>query len=157
QDGMPYYVMQFIQGLGLDDVLEELKKLQVGGARAGTSMSGELRVSRHGGRVSDVPGEGGNWKTQTQGPVSALNVARSLLTGEFQSPIDQDDEATTPVTVEDARAEDPGPSAPRSPGLSDSFTPTSSSVILPGQSRDGSKARNRKRSYWQSVASIGVQ
>lgn len=29
QDGLPYYVMQFIQGLGLDEVLEELKKLQL--------------------------------------------------------------------------------------------------------------------------------
>src|SRR5262245_40240596 len=28
QDGMPYYVMQFIQGLGLDEVLHELKKMQ---------------------------------------------------------------------------------------------------------------------------------
>jgi WD40 repeat protein/serine/threonine protein kinase len=158
QDGMPYYVMQFIQGLGLDDVLEELKKLQVGGARAGTSMSGELRESSHGGQVSEEPGEGGDRKTQTQGAVSAVNVARSLLTGEFQSPIDQDDEATTPVTVEDASMEDPGPAATRSPGLSDSFTPTSSSVVLPGQSRDGSNSRfKKKRSYWQSVASIGVQ
>ena len=29
-DGLPYYVMQFIQGLGLDEVLEELKRLQPG-------------------------------------------------------------------------------------------------------------------------------
>src|SRR6266513_2949655 len=29
-DGLPYYVMQFIQGLGLDAVLEELKKQQAG-------------------------------------------------------------------------------------------------------------------------------
>jgi WD40 repeat protein/serine/threonine protein kinase len=158
QDGMPYYVMQFIQGLGLDDVLEELKKLQVGGARAGTSMSGELRVSSQGGQVSEVPGEGCDRKTHTEGAVSAVNVARSLLTGEFRSTIDEDDEATKPVTVEDARTEDPGPSAPRSPGLSDSFTPSSSSVFLPGQSRDGSKSRfKKKRTYWQSVASIGVQ
>ena len=28
QDGLPYYVMQFIQGLGLDEVLDELKQLQ---------------------------------------------------------------------------------------------------------------------------------
>ena len=27
-DGMPYYVMQFIQGLGLDEVLDEVKRLQ---------------------------------------------------------------------------------------------------------------------------------
>ena len=35
QDGMPYYVMQFIQGLGLDEVLEELKKLQGGNGKPG--------------------------------------------------------------------------------------------------------------------------
>ena len=28
QDGLPYYVMQFIQGLGLDGVLDELKNLE---------------------------------------------------------------------------------------------------------------------------------
>ena len=39
QDGMPYYVMQFIQGLGLDEVLDELKKLQQGGAKAGTFIA----------------------------------------------------------------------------------------------------------------------
>ena len=32
QDGLPYYVMQFIQGLGLDEVLDELKNLQSGSA-----------------------------------------------------------------------------------------------------------------------------
>ncbi len=39
QDGLPYYVMQFIQGLGLDEVLEELKHLQSGGARAGSTLT----------------------------------------------------------------------------------------------------------------------
>src|SRR2546430_4596877 len=34
-DGQPFYVMQFIQGLGLDLVLEELKQLQAGGAKVG--------------------------------------------------------------------------------------------------------------------------
>ena len=29
--------------------------------------------------------------------------------------------------------------------------------MLPGQSRDGSKSKNKKRTYWQSVATIGVQ
>src|SRR5262245_14939834 len=63
-DGLPYYVMQFIQGLGLDEVLEELKRMQRGGATAG-SFAGELRVSRK--------------------DVSAADVARSLMTGEFPS------------------------------------------------------------------------
>ena len=29
--------------------------------------------------------------------------------------------------------------------------------MLPGQSRDGSKSKNKKRTYWQGVAAIGVQ
>ncbi len=43
QDGMPYYVMQFIQGLGLDDVLDELKKLQLGNVQTGTFTGGGPR------------------------------------------------------------------------------------------------------------------
>jgi hypothetical protein len=41
--------------------------------------------------------------------------------------------------------------------LSDSFTPSSSSVVLPGRGGDGSKSRQNKPTYWQSVANIGVQ
>src|SRR6266480_5948394 len=66
-DGLPYYVMQFIPGLGLDEVLEELKRLQPGKARSGSTSrrtGGELRVSRK--------------------DVSAADVARSLLTGRFE-------------------------------------------------------------------------
>ncbi len=43
------------------------------------------------------------------------------------------------------------------PAASDSFTLSSSSVVLPGRSRDGSKSKSRKRTYWQSVASMGIQ
>jgi WD40 repeat protein/serine/threonine protein kinase/tetratricopeptide (TPR) repeat protein len=157
QDGMPYYVMQFIQGLGLDEVLAELKKLHRGNRNAGTFAGGELRVSRNAAQGSSPTGEAGDVKTRSHGSLAAANVARSLLTGEFQSPDDQTDDVTTTVPVEKADAEDHPAAAPRSPALSDSFTPSSSSVILPGQSRDGSKSRRRKQTYWQSVASIGVQ
>jgi serine/threonine protein kinase len=61
QEGLPYYVMQFIQGLGLDEVLEELKQLPPSKAGSGSAprlSGGELRVSRH-------------------------DIARSLLTGRF--------------------------------------------------------------------------
>ena len=64
QDGLPYYVMQFIQGLGLDEVLEELKKLQPGGAKAGTHIGGELHASHDVGPVSDVPGAETDRKTR---------------------------------------------------------------------------------------------
>ena len=65
QDGLPYYVMQFIQGLGLDEVLDELKDLQ---------------ARRSPGRQHD--------DRRPTAPVaprrsSAAQVARSLLTGEF--------------------------------------------------------------------------
>ena len=33
QDGTPYYVMQFIAGLGLDAVIDELRQLRTGAAR----------------------------------------------------------------------------------------------------------------------------
>ncbi len=168
QDGMPYYVMQFIQGLALDDVLEELKKLQAGGARADSRLGGDPLASRHEVRASEGPGEAGEPRTRTHGAMSAVNVARSLLTGEFQSLVDRD-EATAPVTIQDAggdtapataeheNGQDPVSAIPPAPAASDSFTPSSSSVVLPGQVRDGSTTRNRKRTYWQSVATIGAQ
>src|SRR5258708_38316053 len=49
-DGMPYYVMQFIQGRGLDEVLDELKRLQKEAAPEGD----ELHVSRKDVSVADV-------------------------------------------------------------------------------------------------------
>jgi WD40 repeat protein/serine/threonine protein kinase len=55
-DGQPYYVMQFIQGQGLDAVLHELRRLRRGGDPTAPA----------------VP--------------SAAVVARSLLTGRFQLP-----------------------------------------------------------------------
>ena len=66
-EDMPYYVMQFIQGLGLDDVLDELKRMQDGGTP--TAMGGKLRV----------------WRKD----VSAADVARSLMTGAYQGPIER--------------------------------------------------------------------
>src|SRR5262249_6825819 len=68
--GLPYYAMQFIQGLGLDQVLDELKKLQLANAKTGTFAGGELPVSRE----ARAPAAG-------RRELSVINVARSLLTG----------------------------------------------------------------------------
>src|SRR5438477_7021623 len=49
QDGLHYYVMQFIPGLSLDEVLEELKRLQPGEKGSGSAprLTGcDLRVAR---------------------------------------------------------------------------------------------------------------
>jgi len=64
QDGVPYYVMQFIRGLGLDEVLEELKRLGPAGPVASTPTGGKLRAARK--------------------DVSGAALARSLLTNAFR-------------------------------------------------------------------------
>src|SRR5262249_53235993 len=66
-EGLPYYAMQFIQGLGLDTVIQELRRLQPGG---------------HTG--ADIPEPAGSVKHAARPDVSAAAVARSLLTGEFR-------------------------------------------------------------------------
>src|SRR5262249_42151076 len=64
QDGMFYYVMQFIHGLGPDEVLGELRRLRHG--RTQTQGKAATPGPAPGGRVKDV---------------SAVDVARSLMTG----------------------------------------------------------------------------
>jgi serine/threonine-protein kinase len=112
-EDMPFYVMQFIQGLGLDEVCQEIKRLRTGAPAAPSSSEG-----------------GKPYKD-----VSAVDVARSLLTGTFA-------------------ADEPGEDAPRL-SSSDTRTLRTSSVSLPGsESADG---KNKKATYWQSVARIGIQ
>ena len=111
-EGLPYYVMQFIQGLGLDDVLDELKRMQ--GSAPRTATGGELRVSRK--------------------DVSAADVARSLLTGAFQ---DGEPAASAAGSL---HPEDDAAGSPESSGkLSDSYT-VSSEVTLPSSRGKGKKA-----------------
>src|SRR5262249_10247804 len=74
--GLPYYVMQFIRGLGLDEVLVELRRLQPGNPGGGGTpgLTGdELRV----------------WRKD----VSAASVARSLMIGRFGQAIQKEDDA----------------------------------------------------------------
>jgi serine/threonine protein kinase/WD40 repeat protein len=138
QEGLPYYVMQFIEGLGLDEVLEELKNLQSGGARAGSTVTG-----------------GQSHCSRTE--ISAAQVARSLLTGEFQGKNDEDDGDATTAPEDAACPHDPAADARNRSAVLDSFTLSSSSVALPRRSRDGGKSKSRRPTYWRSVASIGIQ
>jgi WD40 repeat protein/serine/threonine protein kinase len=107
-EGLPYYAMQFIQGLGLDEVLEELQRLPQGGQAP--SPQGRQRPS------GNVPPE--REVTAAGGEVSA----------------------TTPVSGR----------------LSDTFSLSSSSVVLPGA--DPARRPGEKQpSFWQSVARLGMQ
>jgi WD40 repeat protein/serine/threonine protein kinase len=144
-DGVPYYVMQFIQGLGLDEVLDELKRMQAAGTAPASFAGGELRVSRR--------------------DVSVADMARSLVTGEFQLAQTNDSDAeaeqvAATATLDEALVAGAVPARGTVKGesrLSDSFAGSSSSVVLPGQSRERNKSKAKRQTYWQSVAQIGVQ
>jgi serine/threonine protein kinase/tetratricopeptide (TPR) repeat protein len=131
-EGMPYYVMQFIQGLGLDEVLDELRRMQKGPG-APTAEPGARNDPRN---------------------LTAAAVARSLLTGAFEGnmPVTAD----SPIANEELPPGDAAPT-PRVSQISDTFSVSSSSVILPGGSETSGRTRRGKTTYWQSVANIGLQ
>jgi WD40 repeat protein len=146
-DGLPYYAMQFISGLGLDQVMEEVRRLLAGNA------------TTTGAPPHDAP-------PVPRRDVSAAEVARSLLTGAFQS------NGTGPAACQGAspgdatldappREVEGGPAAGSVPAAlvppANSRARSSLSVLLPGQSGDGRTSDARKRSYAHSVARIGAQ
>jgi serine/threonine protein kinase len=126
-EGLPYYVMQFIQGLGVDGVLVELKRL------------------RPVGQVSNLPDVQRQVENLPHKDVTAVDVALSLVTGQFAPG------ATPEATVE--HAPDGVETNPTS-AARHSETPSlsSSSAVLPGAGPGKKHA-----TYWQSVARIGVQ
>ncbi len=155
QDGLHYFVMQFIHGLGLDEVIEELRRIQSGrGPGEGSEPAGELRVSRRD---------------------EASEVARSLVSGEFRGPPVEDQGSEVGGQKSEVRdrksklseSEKPGffgetgfliaggSSSTPSGRLSDSFALSGSSVA--GLSREGVEPRVAHESYWQSIARIGAQ
>jgi WD40 repeat protein/serine/threonine protein kinase/tetratricopeptide (TPR) repeat protein len=130
-DGLPYYVMQLIQGRGLHEVIEELRRLR------GVGQVANLPTSER--QVGNLPHR----------DVSAADVARSLLTGDFQPSVG--------ATVEDAGGAANPPAASSEGRPSETSALSSSSVVLPGQSDDSHPARRKKPTYWQRVAQLGVQ
>jgi formylglycine-generating enzyme required for sulfatase activity/serine/threonine protein kinase len=135
QDGLHYYVMQFIQGLGLDLVLDELRRLR--------QPSRKLAPT-----IDDSPGR----PTGPSRDVSAVVVARGLLTGEFRKP-DLSSALTTPQAEASPVASAPGdPEASTLARAAD----TSATIRLPGQS-EASTLSESGRPYWQSVARVGMQ
>jgi eukaryotic-like serine/threonine-protein kinase len=135
QGGLHYYVMQFIQGLGLDVVLDELRRLR-------------QPRGKHAPTLGDAPGR----RTPGTREVSAADVARGLLSGESRQSGPADDLTAAPD------AASPVASAPGDPAASSSVraADTSATIRLPGQT-EGSTLSESGRQYWQSVARVGVQ
>jgi serine/threonine protein kinase/WD40 repeat protein len=142
-DGIHYYVMQFIPGQGLDDIVTELRKIR------------QCRES-----LSDSPGISNDHSHATSTETSSADIAHGLLTGQF--PVDR----AAAIAKEDADAyaqridggrpsgvasQDSGldsaekTAADTGPHLSDMRSGRTSSVV----SSDGH--------YWRSVTRIGVE
>jgi WD40 repeat protein/serine/threonine protein kinase len=139
-EGQPYYVMQFIQGQGLDAVLHELRRLRKGGDATGPALSSASKE------------------------VSAAVVARSLLTGRFQPPERPDEAgdaapgASQALTADLPLGEAESPPCPAPADKpSDGPALSGSSVTLPGQGGDPSAGRMKRLTYYQSVAKVGLQ
>jgi formylglycine-generating enzyme required for sulfatase activity/serine/threonine protein kinase len=131
QDGLHYFVMQLIPGLGLDVVLDELRRLrQPRGKPAPT--------------LGDVPG----YTTNDSRDVSAADVARGLLSGAIRQPEPADDLTTAP--------EEPAAGAQVAASSSVRAADTSATIRLPGQSEVSPLSESGKQ-YWQSVARVGIQ
>lgn len=131
-EGLPYYVMQFIQGLGVDEVMEEVKRLQ--------AVSGTM-----------VPPSSVSVKPPRK-DISAAAVARSLVSGQFQPASDAYEETRTHAPVGQV-SNTPDQNGQVANLSYDKTASSSSSISLPGQST----VSGRKPTYWQSVAQIGLQ
>src|SRR5262249_16983077 len=131
QDGLHYYVMQFIPGLGLDLVLDELRRLRRPRGKQAPTQAG-------------APGR----PTNATRDVSVVAVARGLLSGEFRPPGPAG--ARRPPGGERAGAADLPSSSPVR------AADTSAAIRLPGQSEASALSESGSQ-YWQSVARVGVQ
>jgi Protein kinase domain len=144
----PYYVMQFIQGQSLDQVLAELRQMQ---ARKPSQLSCS---------VDDAPGRN----------MAALGIARSLATGEFKSSgvSDEDDHEHDDSTVSESRDDAHPPISSNDPPTPVSNLPlskfdpgslSSSSISQLGitTSGGGRGGKGKRGAYWQGVGRIGAQ
>ena len=127
-DGLHYYVMQFIHGRGLDEVIAELRQI---GQSAPPAT----------GKPEPTDGPAG----QRRSTVSAAEVACALVTGHFRRSPEEADDSELAVTVTTGSlagsAEgDAEPSAQKRPGLTDLSGSVSTS-----------------RPYFQEVARVGMQ
>ncbi len=129
QDGHHYFVMQFIPGLGLDSVLDDLRRLRRGKSEAGPAPE-------------PMPA------APASGPMAA-EVARSLFTGRFAAP-------APPADGTDTEPVDGGdPAAPPAAAPSGAPDGPSSSAVVSGLSELSSSDPGRH--YYRSVARIGIQ
>jgi WD40 repeat protein/serine/threonine protein kinase len=145
QDGLHYYVMQFIRGQSLDSVLEELRRLR----QSQPPVAGARLVV-----ADDRRGSEGSNRDE------ATAVARSLLTGQF-APHQPDPSAVGDRPITDEPSPQPERLAPGQPQHPTAATPSAvgdSPVVVHASGRaDLSSLSSSRHGYWQGVARVGVQ
>jgi hypothetical protein len=134
-EGQVYYVMQFIQGLALDEVLEELKRLK---AKSG-SPSRRLDAGE---------------SPECHRNATAADAAQSLMTGTFQPlPADAGSGTGEKGGADENLAVQPGTSLPPKAATqastttgrtSNTFSISESSVVLPGSVSSQSQRPQKK-------------
>ncbi len=127
QDGHHYFVMQFITGLGLDVVLDDVRR---------------LRQPRSGVRAAAGP------SSRIAG-FTAGDVARSLVDGRFATAGPGDGSVTEPVDGVDSAVSQTRSSGPPADS-------GSSPAIMPGSS-ELSASSDPDRQFYRGVARIGLQ
>ncbi len=127
QDDHHYFVMQFIAGLGLDVVLDDLRRLRQAKSEAAVATGSALALSGIAG-------------------LTAIDVARSLITGRFAADGPPADASVTEPVEDTVLPATNGP--PSHSG--------SSSAILPGSS-ELSASSDPDRHFYRGVARIGLQ
>ncbi|HVC97756.1 MAG TPA: serine/threonine-protein kinase, partial [Pirellulales bacterium] len=162
QDGLHYYVMQFIQGQGLDEVLAELKRLRTVGAGQPTTATtptvdqalepdGQAFQPDGVGRAFVPDGQAARLEVRSQAGKPDLRVAESLLSGEFKlGESGQRAQAAGGSEEGHGAAERPKTHSHAERGNEDS------SVTLPGKSELSSAGKSEYQ-YARSVARIGIQ
>jgi WD40 repeat protein len=135
EQGVPYYAMQFIRGLALDQILKELVPRQGGEPTAGASPLGPPAGAPQDLRAGEL--------ARSLWPGLSPGTAR-LAAG--PEPVPPRTSATTPDSPagEDGRRSDPPDGPPPA-------------VTLPGPGSGTSRVGTKRPTYWQGVARAGVQ
>ncbi len=145
-NGQSYYVMQFIHGLALNEVLSELNRLNF---RPGSSIVPSIR---------DLP-------SPREAQVSATEIAHSLATcplhastgNESPSQRMQVDETVAARTAGSSLSSNVSKGSPTDSRLSDTFLIADSSSARSDGMASGADKSARPWTYWRRVAMIGVQ
>ena len=165
QDGdVVFYAMQYIQGQGLDLVVEELKRLRDDSRGTVEKLAGPLKTESSE-RADLVPVARTLAITSATRSVSSKRMARSLLSGQFSragesrgSFVDDVEALTTPEGLKNfGESTDWGePSGSFEPRPA--RTPGSGSAVLPGGATlSSSESSGSRQPYFRSVAEIGRQ